>query len=97
MSKLFYEAMIEDIQNDKCTDAELEALLDAFEYTVKKIATTLARKSWYALEDYATSKQRGIDSFTLTLERKDVLGQEQWHGTFEYGSKKLKIIGTLEK
>tara|TARA_B100001778_G_scaffold210154_1_gene173942 strand:+ start:607 stop:900 length:294 start_codon:yes stop_codon:yes gene_type:complete len=97
MSKLFYKAMIEDIQNDKCTDAELEALLDAFEYTVKKMAPTLARKSWYAMEDYATSKQRGIDRFNLTLERKDVLGQEQWHGAFEYGSKKLKIIGTLEK
>jgi len=97
MSKLFYKAIIEDIQNDKCTDAELEALLDVFEYTVKKMATTLARKSWYALEDYATSKQRGIDRFNLTLERKDVLGQEQWHGAFEYGSKKLKIIGTLEK
>lgn len=97
MSKLFYKAMIEDIQNDKCTDAELEALLDAFEYTVKKMATTLARKSWYALEDYATSKQRGIDSFTLMLERRNVNLQEQWHGTFEYGSKNLKIIGTLEK
>ena len=97
MSKLFYKAMIEDIQNDKCTDAELEALLDAFEYTVKKMATTLARKSWYTLEDYATSKQRGINRFNLTLERKNVTGQEQWHGTFEYGSKKLKIIGTLEK
>ena len=25
MSKLFYKAMIEDVQNEKCTDAELEA------------------------------------------------------------------------
>jgi hypothetical protein len=31
------------------------------------------------------------------IERKDVLGQEQWHGVFEYGSKNLKVIGTLEK
>ena len=97
MSKLFYKAMIEDIQNDKCTDAELEALLDAFEYTVKKMATTLARKSWYAMEDYATSKQRGIARFNLTLERRNVNGQEQWWGAFEYGSKKLKVIATLEK
>lgn len=104
MSKLYYKAMIEDVQNDpkggasqKCTDAELEALLNAFEYTVKKMATTLARKAWYALEDYATSKQYGIDRFTLMIERKEVLGQEQWHGVFEYGSKNLKIIGTLEK
>lgn len=97
MSKLFYKAMIEDIQNEKCTDAELEALLNAFEYTVKKMATTLARKAWYALEDYATAKQYGIDRFTLTLERRNINGQEQWHGVFEYGSKNLKVIGTLEK
>ena len=44
MSKLFYKAMIEDVQM-KRTDAELEALLNAFEYTVKKMATTLARKA----------------------------------------------------
>jgi len=42
------------------------------------MGTTLARKSWYALEDYATSKQRGIDRFNLTLERRNVNGQEQW-------------------
>ena len=60
MSKLFYKAMIEVIQNDpkggasqKCTDAELEALLNAFEYTVKKMTTTLAHKAWYV----ATAKQ----------------------------------------
>ncbi|EJF85549.1 hypothetical protein [Bartonella rattimassiliensis] len=77
MSKLFYKAVIEDVQNKKYTDAELEALLDAFEYTVKKIATTLARKAWYALEDYATAKQYDIDRFTLMIERKEILGQWQ--------------------
>ena len=60
MSKLFYKAMIEDIQNEKCTDAELEALLDAFEYTVKKMATTLARKAWYELKDYAPPKSKAL-------------------------------------
>lgn len=97
MSKIFYKAMIEDIQNEKCTDAELEALLDAFAYSVKKTATTLARKAWFELTDYTTAKQHGIDRFTLMLERRNVNGQEQWHGTFEYGSKNLKVIGTLEK
>ena len=97
MSILFYKAMIEDIRNDKCSDAELEALLDAYEYTIKKMAATLARKAWYELKDYATSKQHGIDQFTLMIERKKILGQEQWHGIFESGSKNLKIIATLEK
>lgn len=37
MSKLFYKAMIEDVQNDKYTDAELETLLDTFEYGHKQL------------------------------------------------------------
>ncbi|WP_439271847.1 hypothetical protein [Pseudochrobactrum sp. HB0163] len=97
MSKLFYKAMIEDIQNDKCTDAELEALVSAFEYSIKRMANTLARKAWYELKDYATSKQHGIEGFTLVIERKKILGQEQWYGIFESGSKNLKVIATLEK
>jgi hypothetical protein len=97
MSKLFYKAMIEDIQNDKCTDSEIEALLDIFAYCVKKTATTLAKKSWFELEDFVSAKRNGINRFKLTLERQKVYKQEQWWGTFEYGSKKLKVIGTLEK
>ncbi len=97
MSKLFYKAMIEDIRNEKCSEAEMSALLDAFAYMVKKMATTLARKSWFELKDYATTKRNRIDGFTLMLERKNVNEQEQWHGSFEYGSKNLTVIGTLEK
>lgn len=89
--------MIEDIQNDGCTDAQIEALLDAYIYTLKKAAAILARKTWFELKDYATSKQHGIENFNLTLEQKDILGQKQWYGVFEDGSKSLKIIGTLEK
>lgn len=97
MSKLFYKAMIEDVQNDKCTDAEIENLLDIYSNTVKRMATTLARKSWFELEDFASAKAAGVNRFTLILERRVILGQEQWWGTFEYGSKKLKVIATLEK
>ena len=97
MSKLFYKAMIEDIQNDKCTDAEIEALLDIFASTVKRAATTLSSKAHFELEDFANTKTRDINRFTLELERRDISGQEQWWGTFTYGSKNLKIIGTLEK
>ena len=97
MSKLFYKAIIEDIQNNKCSDTELEYLLDAFEYTIKRMVTTLARKAWYELKDNARAKQRGIHRFTLMLERQDMFGHEQWYDTFEYGGKKLKIIGSLER
>ncbi len=97
MSKIYYKGFIEDVVNDKCTDQELEALIDAFEYTMKDLARTLARKAWFELKDYATAKKRKIENFTLTIERLEINGQEQWHGEFKNGNKNLKIIGTLEK
>lgn len=97
MSKIFYKAMIEDVQNDKCSDAELEKLLDIYARTVKQMAITLAQKSWFELSDFASAKQLGVINFTLILERRKVHGQEQWWGTFESGTKNLKVIATLEK
>lgn len=97
MSKLFYKAMIEDIQRDQCSHAEVEHLLDTFTHTVKKVATTAARKAWFQLADFANAKNHGIDRFTLTVERVDIRGHEQWWGIFEYGNKKLKVIATLQK
>lgn len=97
MSKLHYKAIIEDVQNEKCTDRELEALLDIFEYTIKRTATTLARKAWFDLNDFTTAKEHGINGFTLMLEKYTQAGAEQWKGTFEKSGKKLKVLGTLER
>ena len=89
-------AMIEDIKNDKCTEAETEALLDIFTYTTKNLNVRYVevspRKAWYHLEDYATTAQRGIDRFTLMVELKNINGQEQWWGVFKHGKKTLKVI-----
>jgi hypothetical protein len=96
MSKIFFKAMIEDVRAEKCNDAEVEALLEVFEYSVKRMARMLARKAWFELADYSNASQSGIDRFTLMLERRMINGTEQWWGNFEYGGKKLKVIGTLE-
>jgi len=61
------------------------------------MATTLASKAWCALEDYVTAKKYGIDRFTLMVERKEVLGQEQWHVGFEYGSKNINQLTWVTK
>ena len=58
--------------------------------------TENAMKRWIATF-MPPVKQRAIDRFTLMLEHRNVNGQEQWHGTFEYDSKNLKVIGTLDK
>lgn len=97
MSKLFYKAFIEDIQNDKCTDQEIEKLLDVYASTVKRMATTLARKSWFELSDFHGARERGIAGFNLMIERKKVSGIEHFVGTFEKGNKNLKVMAVLEK
>ncbi|MFH1159108.1 MAG: hypothetical protein V1721_09580 [Pseudomonadota bacterium] len=97
MSKLHYKAIIEDVQNEKCTDRELEILLDIFTRTVKKTAVTLARKAWFDLNDFSGAKENGLNGFSLTLEKHTKTGAEQWRGTFEKFGKRLKVLATLER
>jgi hypothetical protein len=97
MNKRFYQACIEDIQNNNCDEFEKEVLCDVFESMMKKTACTLARKAWFDLSDFETAKKCGVDEFTLTLEKYPHAGAEQWIGTFEAKGRTLKIIGTLEK
>jgi hypothetical protein len=97
MSKLFYKAIIHDIENKNCLDAEVENLLDTFEYAMKHTARTLARKAWFELADFGTAGQRGIAGFSLTLEKQMVGKHEQWTGVFTHKNKELKVLGGLER
>lgn len=97
MSKLFYKAIIEDIQNNKCTDQEIEKLLDVYASTIKRVATTLARKAWFELSDFHGARESGISGFSLMIERKKLSGTEHFVGAFENGSKSLKVMAVLEK
>lgn len=95
--KMTYKMIVEDCtKTDSCIQAELEALIGIFEYSAKKISCTLARKAWFELSDFATAKERGVERFTLLLSRETDGENEKWHGKFEYGSKTIKIVGTLE-
>jgi hypothetical protein len=64
---------------------------------VKKMASTLARKAWYELRDFAGSEGKGIQGFSLVIERVDMQRQEQWHGVFGCEGRKLNLIATLER
>lgn len=97
MSKKYWKACIDDIQNTGCSENEVEALLDTFCYTMKNAACTLVRKAEFHLEDFATAKQRGIAQFTLTLEKCADTDVEQWTGVFEAEGKSLKVLGMLER
>lgn len=95
-SKLLYRAIIDDVQNEKCSDEELEALLQIFEHAVKRTATTLACKAWFDLKDFATAKSHGVDGFMLVLDRYPHANANQWKGTFEKTGKTVKVFCTLE-
>ncbi len=90
---------IEDIDNEKCPKNEQRALLDIFKITIERLANTLVRKAEFDLNDYETTTRHSeidISNFMLMIERRNINGQEQWWGDFEYKHKKLSIIGTLE-
>lgn len=97
MSKMFWKPIIDDVQNTGCNDNEIEALLDGFCYAMQYTACTLARKAEFHLEDFASSKQKGISDFTLTLEKYPNTDTEQWTGIFSAEGKKLEVFGSLEK
>lgn len=94
--KIYYKAMFEDIRHERCSDTEIEILLDIFERTVKILATTLAYYAEYRLADFAMARQYGVDQFILKIEKRIICGYEQWHGLYEHGQKNLTIIATLE-
>lgn len=97
MSQLFCTFIITDLQNKNCTNAEEEALLNVFKRAVDRMISELAHQVFQWLGRYAIAKQYGIESFTMSVEHKEVCGQHEWHGVFENGSKSLKVIAKLEE
>jgi len=93
-NRLIYKGFIEDVRNEKCSDLEIEKLLDVFEEAVKSMAETPAKKSCYDLEKFEGTDRAVVSAFTLTLEREKVKNVEQYTGYFESGHKNLKVVAT---
>ncbi len=94
MKRLIYKGFIEDVRNEKCTDQEIEKLLDVFEEAVNSIAATSTKKSFYDLKDFQGTERAGVNLFTLTLEREPVKNYEKYTGNFECVKKNLKVVAT---
>jgi hypothetical protein len=93
-NRLIYKGFIEDVRNEKCSDLEIEKLLDIFEEAVKSMAETPAKKSCYDLEKFEGVDRAGVSAFTLILEREKVKNAEQYTGYFESDHKNLKVVAT---
>ncbi len=92
MNRLIYKGFIEDVRNEKCTDQEIEKLLDVFEDAVNSMAATSAKKSFYDLKDFLGAES--VNLFTLNLEREKVKNYEKYTGHFEHGHKNLRVVAT---
>lgn len=102
MSKLFYKVVIFEVRNISCSQEEVELLLDVFKSSVKKMATTLARKAYYEMIDFRFSGAK-VAAFSLKIERKPVEApftlkdDDLFVGTFKSGADALEIFAKLEK
>ncbi len=94
MNRLIYKGFIEDVRNEKCSDQEIEKLIDVFEEAANSMAATSAKKSFYDLKDFQGTERAGVNLFTLTLEREPIKNYEKYAGYFECGKKNLKIVAT---
>lgn len=98
MSKLKYRAIIEDAQNEKCTDQELEALFGIFEHIMAEHVSNAMPKASFDLADFPEAKAAGVDVFSLTITHETAGGSDQWNAVFEKSNgKKLKLYATLER
>ena len=94
MSKLFSKVVIEDIKNTGCTDREVELLLDIYGRTIKKLATTLARKAYYELADFRFVSD--VKDFSLEIEKENAIS-DRYIGVFKDRNKTLEVIAVLER
>ncbi len=96
-NRLIYKGLFEDVQNEKCTDQEIEKLIDVFEEAVNSMAATSAKKSFYDLKDFQGTVYADVNLFTLTLEREPIKNYEKYTGYFECGKKNLKVVATRDE
>lgn len=94
MSKLFSKVVIEDVRNAGCTDREVELLLDIYSRTVKRMATTLARKAYYELIDFKNSNE--VNGFSLEVEKENAIS-DRYIGIFKDGLRTLEVMAVLEQ
>jgi len=94
MSKLFYKAVIQEVKNIRCTDREVELLLDIYSRTVKRMATTLARKAYYELIDFKNSNE--VNGFSLEVEKENAIS-DRYIGVFKDGLRTLEVVAVLKR
>ena len=91
MSNLTYQGIVEDIRSDKCSDSEIEKLLEVFTRAIGYFSSDLSEKYWENLNDFFDSDKSEISNFSLKIQKKPKGSVFQYIGEFKSNAKNLKI------
>jgi hypothetical protein len=91
MSNLIYQGIVEDIRSDKCSDSEIEKLLEVFTRAIGYFSSDLSEKYWENLNDFFDSDKSEISNFSLKIQKKPKGSVFQYVGEFKSDAKNLKI------
>jgi hypothetical protein len=83
---------VEDVRNDKCSDREIEQLLEIFIKAISYFANDLSEKYWKNLNDFFDSDNSEISSFSLKIHKNPKGSVFQYVGEFKADTKNLKIF-----
>ena len=92
MSNLIYQGIIEDVRNDKCSDSEIEKLLEVFTRAIGYFTSELPEKYWENLNDFFDSDKSGVSNFSLKIQKEQKGSRFRYIGEFKLDSKNLKIF-----
>ena len=91
MSNLIYQGIVEDIRCDKCSDSEIEKLLEVFTRAIGYFTSDLSQKYWENLNDFFDSDKSEISNFSLKIQKKPKGSVFQYIGESKADNKNLKI------
>jgi hypothetical protein len=91
MSNLIYQGIVEDIRSDKCSDSEIEQLLEVFTRAIGYFSSELSEKYWENLNNFFDSDKSEISNFSLKIQKKPKGSVFQYVGEFKADNKNLKI------
>jgi ribosomal protein S17E len=91
MSNLIYQGIVEDIRSDKCSDSEIEQLLEVLTRAIGYFSSDLSEKYWESLNDFFDSNKSEISNFSLKIQKKPKGSVFQYVGEFRSNAKNLKI------
>ena len=91
MNNLIYQGIVEDIRSDKCSDSEIEKLLEIFIRAISYFTDNKTEKYWENLNDFFDSDKSGVSNFSLKIQKKPKGSVFQYIGKFRSNAKNLKI------